>query len=133
MPAELVEIKTVLATIATTTNFIKDEQQNIRRNQHDLADKLQPLMGIPDQLREVKEQHREFRTKIEDVQSKMGIVQNLTERVGRMEPVVEGLVKDRDQARGAIWGTRVVNIIWTTVISAVVAGLAYLGFIKHPS
>jgi chromosome condensin MukBEF ATPase and DNA-binding subunit MukB len=125
---EMVEIKTSLAIITTTGNFIKEELAATRDRIHTLGGQLQPLMGIPEQIREMKDQHREMRTRMEDVQTKMNIVTDLMTRVGKLEPLVDSLVRDGNQARGAIWGSRV----FAAVTGAAIAALAYLGFIKHP-
>ncbi len=124
---EMAEINTKLAVIITTGNFQKEEMAAIRDRIHGLANSIGGLMGVPDQIREMKDQHRDMRTKIEDVQSKIAVVNSLADRVGKLEPIVDGLEKNRDEARGAIWGSRLMGAI----IGALAAALVFLG-IYHP-
>ncbi len=125
---EVAEIKTALAVIATTGNYTKEELEKIRDRLHVLSNTLTPLMGIPEQIREMKEQHREMRGRMEDVQTKMGMIPTLVDRIGKLEPIVDSLVRDGNQARGVIWGSRFL----AGLIGAGLTALIWLGLIRHP-
>ena len=127
-------IQEKLASIATTANFIKEEQAAIRRNQHDLANRLQPLMILPERMGDMKDQHAELKVtmaalavKVEALISLTSDVAKVKEDLNKIQPVINGLVADNNKGRGAIWATGALGVL----VGALMSALAWLGFVHR--
>lgn len=105
----LAEIKAALAGIQATANFVKDEQGAVRQRLHDLSGQFQSLMGLPDQMREMKVEHAELRKKLDSIIPVVERVPTVTARLEKLEPVVDGLTRDRAVARGAMWAIGIIS------------------------
>jgi len=124
----LSEIKASVAALQATTNAVRDDQAAMRKNAHDLADRLQPLMILPIQMIEMKAQHVELRSSMADVTKQLAVLTSLSERVTRIEPAVERLSADANKSRGALWGMGIIGGFIGTVLGLAVGLGKLFGF-----
>lgn len=97
------------AAVQQQLSGIAGDQGAVRERLHELSNNIQPLMILPERLKDLTEQNRETKKQMDDISNRLRVLEPLPERVAKLETVSETLVADQNKVKGAWWFVGIVT------------------------